>query len=102
MFRPPIQFFQDWLSGSILKHESSTVRLRKAVDRTAGKHELTVVQGTTIFRSRSPTDVRCLPPRFEELCSDLLERVKTPVQTALSDAKLSIKDIQEVVLVGGR
>jgi hypothetical protein len=42
------------------------------------------------------------PARFEELCSDLLERIKTPVQTALDDAKLSFKDIQEVVLVGGR
>lgn len=42
------------------------------------------------------------PARFEELCFDLLDRIKTPVQTALDDAKLSFKDIQEVVLVGGR
>jgi len=27
--------------------------------------------------------------------------LKTPVQTALNDAKLSIKDIDEVILVGG-
>ncbi|KAE8698035.1 Heat shock 70 kDa protein 6 [Hibiscus syriacus] len=39
--------------------------------------------------------------KFEELCSDLLDRLKTPVENALGDAKLSIKDIAEVILVGG-
>ncbi|KAK8709552.1 hypothetical protein V6N13_060567 [Hibiscus sabdariffa] len=39
--------------------------------------------------------------KFEELCSDLLDRLKTPVENALGDAKLSIKDIDEVILVGG-
>ncbi|KAF2293918.1 hypothetical protein GH714_005653 [Hevea brasiliensis] len=39
--------------------------------------------------------------KFEELCSDLLDRLKTPVETALRDAKLSFKDIDEVILVGG-
>lgn len=31
----------------------------------------------------------------------ILCRLKTPVETALRDAKLSIKDIDEVILVGG-
>ncbi|PNH02778.1 Stromal heat shock-related protein, chloroplastic [Tetrabaena socialis] len=39
--------------------------------------------------------------KFEEMCNDLLERCKVPVQQALRDAKLSISDIQEVILVGG-
>nr|XP_017218763.1 PREDICTED: stromal 70 kDa heat shock-related protein, chloroplastic-like [Daucus carota subsp. sativus] len=39
--------------------------------------------------------------KFEELCSDLLDRLKTPVQNSLRDAKLSISDIDEVNLVGG-
>ncbi|GER47272.1 heat shock protein 70 [Striga asiatica] len=39
--------------------------------------------------------------KFEELCSDLLDRLKTPVQNALRDAKLSITNIDEVILVGG-
>ncbi|XP_074324890.1 stromal 70 kDa heat shock-related protein, chloroplastic-like [Apium graveolens] len=39
--------------------------------------------------------------KFEELCSDLLDRLKTPVQNSLRDAKLSISDIDEVILVGG-
>jgi molecular chaperone DnaK (HSP70) len=39
--------------------------------------------------------------KFEELCSDLLDRCKTPVENALRDAKLSYKDLNEVILVGG-
>ncbi|XP_072956551.1 stromal 70 kDa heat shock-related protein, chloroplastic-like [Typha angustifolia] len=39
--------------------------------------------------------------KFEELCSDLLDRLKHPVDNALKDAKLSFKDIDEVILVGG-
>jgi molecular chaperone DnaK len=39
--------------------------------------------------------------RFEELCSDLIDRCRIPVENALRDAKLSKTDIDEVVLVGG-
>jgi molecular chaperone DnaK len=39
--------------------------------------------------------------KFEELIDGLVERCKTPVQQALKDAKLSAKDIDEIVLVGG-
>lgn len=46
-------------------------------------------------------DMTLTRAKFEDLCSDLLDRLKTPVQTALDDAKLSIKEIDEVILVGG-
>ena len=39
--------------------------------------------------------------KFEELCSDLIDRCGVPVQNALKDAKLSKNEIDEVVLVGG-
>ncbi|HLP88286.1 MAG TPA: molecular chaperone DnaK [Nostocaceae cyanobacterium] len=39
--------------------------------------------------------------KFEELCSDLIDRCRIPVENALKDAKLSKSDIDEVVLVGG-
>ncbi len=38
---------------------------------------------------------------FERLIDDLVERCRRPVEQALRDAKLSPKDIDEVVLVGG-
>src|SRR6187399_3295609 len=39
--------------------------------------------------------------KLEALCAPLLERLDGPCQTALKDAKLSTKEIDEVVLVGG-
>jgi len=39
--------------------------------------------------------------KFEELCADLIDRCRIPVESALSDAKLSLNEINEVILVGG-
>lgn len=39
--------------------------------------------------------------KFEDLCSSLISRAKTPVESALKDAKLDSSKIDEVVLVGG-
>ena len=39
--------------------------------------------------------------KLEELVADLIDRLAGPVEKALKDAKLSAKDIEEVVLVGG-
>lgn len=39
--------------------------------------------------------------KFEELCQDLLKRIEGPVKAALSDAKLKLEQIDEVILVGG-
>ncbi|WP_280188529.1 MULTISPECIES: molecular chaperone DnaK [Nocardia] len=45
---------------------------------------------TTIMRSK-----------FEDLTADLVERCLGPVQQAMSDAKVTANDIDEVILVGG-
>src|SRR6476469_9912626 len=39
--------------------------------------------------------------KFEQLANDLIERTRGPVEQALSDAKLTADDIDEVILVGG-
>jgi molecular chaperone DnaK len=39
--------------------------------------------------------------KFENLCSDLFDRCRIPVENALKDAKLNPNQIDEVVLVGG-
>ncbi|MGO3605656.1 MAG: molecular chaperone DnaK [Pseudolactococcus laudensis] len=39
--------------------------------------------------------------KFDDLTADLVERTKTPVRKALSDAGLSVSEIDEVILVGG-
>ena len=39
--------------------------------------------------------------QFEELCADLIERTALPVRNALSDARLTASDLDQVLLVGG-
>merc|ERR1712230_254613 len=39
--------------------------------------------------------------KFEELCSDLIERCKTPIEMSLKDAELTASSIDQSVLVGG-
>ena len=39
--------------------------------------------------------------KFEELCADLIDRCRIPVEQALKDAKVAKSAIDEVVLVGG-
>ncbi|NEN87575.1 MAG: molecular chaperone DnaK [Okeania sp. SIO3H1] len=39
--------------------------------------------------------------KFEELCADLIDRCRIPVENAIRDAKLDKSAIDEVVLVGG-
>ena len=39
--------------------------------------------------------------KFEELCSDLIERCKTPIEMSLKDAELTSSAIDQNVLVGG-
>ncbi|MBW4432201.1 MAG: molecular chaperone DnaK [Pelatocladus maniniholoensis HA4357-MV3] len=46
-------------------------------------------------------DMTLTRAKFEELCSDLIDRCRIPVENALRDAKVSKNDIDEVVLVGG-
>lgn len=46
-------------------------------------------------------EVKLTRTKLEELVEDLLDKIESPVEKALKDAKLSKGDIDEVVLVGG-
>jgi len=46
-------------------------------------------------------DMTLTRAKFEEICSDLIDRCRIPVEKALQDAKLKASNIDEVVLVGG-
>ncbi len=46
-------------------------------------------------------DTKLTRAKFEDLTHHLVERCRQPIQDALNDAKLSEKDIDEVILVGG-
>ncbi len=82
-------------------------RLREASERA--KVELSTVTQTTInlpFITADATGPKHLDyvltrAKFEEMTADLVERCIGPYKQALADAKLSEKDINEVILVGG-
>ncbi|MBO9999231.1 MAG: molecular chaperone DnaK [Cyanobacteria bacterium SID2] len=46
-------------------------------------------------------DMTLTRAKFEEICANLIDRCRIPVENALKDAKLNKGDIDEVVLVGG-
>jgi len=82
-------------------------RLREASERA--KVELSTVTQTTInlpFITADASGPRHLDyvltrAKFEEMTADLVERCIGPFKQALADAKMSEKDLDQVILVGG-
>jgi len=91
----------------LLKDRQALQRLTEAAEKA--KMELSSATQTSIslpFITATETgpkhiDTTITRAQFEKLCSDLLDRCKVPVQSALKDANLSLSDINEVILVGG-
>ncbi|MDD4123478.1 MAG: molecular chaperone DnaK [Bacilli bacterium] len=94
-------------SVDLSKDKMAMQRLRDAAEKA--KIELSASLQTTIMlpflsmSSSGPINYEGVLTRakFQELTRKLLERCETPVTRALSDAKLSSSDIDEVLLVGG-
>lgn len=82
-------------------------RLTEAAEKA--KIELSTVEKTTIhlpFITADKTGPKHIEKDltrevFENLCKNLIERCRIPVEKALTDARLDKSDINEVVLVGG-
>lgn len=105
----------DWLAENFQREEGIDLRKDKqALQRLTetaekAKMELSSLTQTSIslpFITATQDgpkhiDTSLTRAKFEELCSDLLDRCKTPVENALRDAKLSFNDVKEVILVGG-
>ncbi|NLS45635.1 MAG: molecular chaperone DnaK [Firmicutes bacterium] len=89
------------------KDRQALQRLIEAAEKA--KIELSQVPETSIslpFITADQTgpkhlETKITRAKFEELTADLTERCKGPFKQAIADAKLSISDIDEVVLVGG-
>ncbi len=105
----------DWLCEEFKKQEAIDLRadkqamqrLKEAAEKA--KCELSSVVETNInlpfitadANGPKHLDISLTRAKFEELSHDLLERCKTPVETAIKDAGISKSEIDEVVLVGG-
>ena len=82
-------------------------RLTEAAEKA--KIELSTIEKTTIslpFITADKTGAKHIKQEltrdvFENLCKDLIDRCRIPVEKALNDARLDKADINEVVLVGG-
>jgi len=99
--------FQKSEGLDLRKDRQALQRLTEAAEKA--KIELSGVSQTSInlpFITATPEgpkhiDSNLTRSKFEEMCSDLLDRCKVPVESALRDAKLSFSDIDEVIMVGG-
>merc|ERR1719329_2138409 len=95
----------EWLAGDFEKSEGIDLmsdkqalqRLTEAAEKA--KMELSTTSSTSI--SLPFITATADGPKLEQLCDDLINRCKVPVQQALKDAKLSLAEVDEVILVGG-
>ncbi len=91
----------------VSKDKMALQRLKEAAEKA--KIELSSVQETSInlpFITVGPggpvhLDLRLSRSKLEQLITPLVERSMEPVRKALADAKKSVKDVNEVLLVGG-
>jgi molecular chaperone DnaK len=89
------------------KDRMALQRLKEAAEKA--KCELSTVTETDINLPFVTADqsgpkhlnMKLTRAKLEALCADLLDRLDGPCMTALKDAKLTTKEIDEVVLVGG-
>ena len=105
----------DWMADEfkksdgieLLTDKQALQRLTEAAEKA--KVELSSVTETTIslpFITADASGPRHLEAKlsrakFDDLTSALVNRCRKPVEQAMSDAKLTAKDIAEVILVGG-
>ncbi len=109
------QKVMDWICEEFKKQEGIDLkgdkqamqRVKEAAEKA--KCELSSVFETNInlpfitadANGPKHLDLNLTRAKFEDLCFDLLERCKKPVEQALKDAGISKDEINEVVLVGG-
>jgi molecular chaperone DnaK len=105
----------DWLANQFLEQEGVDLRQdRQALQRLTEAAEKAKIElsGVSVTDINLPfiiatedgpkhIETRLSRAQFEELCGDLISRLRRPLKRALSDAGLSPVQLSEVVLVGG-
>ena len=105
----------DWLASEfkkdqgvdLLKDRAAVQRLREASERakielsSQVSTQINLPYITAVDNEPKHLDINLSRAKFEEITSDLMERVKGPFNTALQDAKMKPGDVNEVILVGG-
>jgi len=102
-----IKAFKDQEGIDLTQDSQALQRLTEAAEKA--KIELSTLTQSSInlpFISVTPEGPKHLEKdltrgKFEELCSDLIQRCKTPIEMSLKDAELTSAAIDQNVLVGG-
>ena len=102
-----VKEFKDQEGIDLTQDSQALQRLTEAAEKA--KIELSTLTQSAInlpFISVTPEgpkhlDKELTRAKFEELCSGLIARCKTPIQASLKDAELTPNDIDQNVLVGG-
>jgi molecular chaperone DnaK len=102
-----VKEFKDQEGIDLTQDSQALQRLTEAAEKA--KIELSTLTQSSInlpFISVTPEGPKHLEKelsraKFEELCSDLIERCKTPIENSLKDAELTSSSIDQNVLVGG-
>ncbi|HNX15748.1 MAG TPA: molecular chaperone DnaK, partial [Bacilli bacterium] len=108
------QVIADWIkaqikieSGVDITDKGSLQRIREAAEKA--KIELSALMETVIslpfisMKSTGPVnfEITLTRAKFQDLTRHLLKRCEEPVRRALADAKLSSKDLDQILLIGG-
>ncbi|MDJ0690965.1 MAG: molecular chaperone DnaK [Xenococcaceae cyanobacterium MO_188.B32] len=105
----------DWLAEEFLAQEGVDLRKdRQSLQRLTEAAEKAKIElsGVTVTEINLPfitatadgpkhIETKLTRSKFEELCGDLVSRLRRPLKRAISDAGISPVQINEVVLVGG-
>ena len=102
-----IKEFKDQEGIDLTQDSQALQRLTEAAEKA--KIELSTLTQSSInlpFISVTPEGPKHLEKdltraKFEELCADLIQRCKTPIEMSLKDAELTSASIDQNVLVGG-
>ena len=105
----------DWLAAEfkkdqgvdLLKDRAAVQRLREAAERakielsSQMSAQINLPYVTAVDNEPKHLDYSMTRAKFEELTSDLMDRVKKPFNQALEDAKVKAGDVDEIIMVGG-
>ena len=99
--------FQKIEGIDLRKDKMALQRLKDEAEKT--KIELSQTMKATVnipYITATPSgpkhlNIELTRAKFEELCADLFKRLEAPVKQAISDSKLSLAEIDEILLVGG-
>lgn len=88
------------ISANALTAKEQVRLYRQAEEAKRRINDADKVEITCLIKEE-PETVEITTKDYAEECEDLFSKIREPVKRSLSDAGLSLKDIDEVVLIGG-